>query len=77
MDRKAGSSPGCVDCFRRCWRKMLDGFICWRTQLEQTQGDRCAAVDMARLEAASEKTLQSMRDLSMAVVLPVKVWRRA
>ena len=67
MDLKRGSSPGCDDCFRRCWRKILEGLICWRMQLVQTHGARCVAVDMDRLEAVSEKTLQSIFDLSMAV----------
>ena len=71
MDLKRGSSPGCDDCFRRCWRKILEGLICWRMQLVQTHGGRCVAVDMDRLEAVSEKTLQSNFDLSMAVWIPL------
>ena len=70
MDLKRGSSPGCDDCFRRCWRKMLEGFICWRMQFVQTQGARCVAVDIDRLEAVSEKTLQSIFDRSMVVMFP-------
>lgn len=65
MDLKRGSSPGCEDCFRRCWRKMLEGFICWRMQFVQTHGARCVAVDIDRLDAVSEKTLQSIFDRSM------------
>lgn len=71
MDLKRGSSPGCEDCFRRCWRKMLEGFICWRMQFVQTHEGRCVAVDIDRLEAVSEKTLQSVFDLSMVVVVVV------
>ena len=71
MDLKRGSSPGCEDCFRRCWRKMLEGFICWRMQFVQTHDGRCVAVDIDRLEAASEKTLQSVFGLSMVVVAVV------
>lgn len=37
----------------------------------QVQGCRCTAVDMDRLEAVSEKTLQSMRDLSIAFLVDV------
>jgi hypothetical protein len=44
---------------------MLEGFICWRMQDVQTHDGRCAAVDIDRLEAVSEKTLQSIFDLSM------------
>ena len=68
MDLKRGSSPGCEDCFRRCWRKMLEGFICWRMQDVQTHDGRVVAVDIDRLEAVSEKALQSVFDLSMVVV---------
>ena len=69
MDLKRGSSPGCDDCFRRCWRKMLEGFICWRMQDVQTNDGRVVAVDIDRLEAVSEKALQSVFDLSMVVVV--------
>lgn len=69
MDLKRGSSPGCEDCFRRCWRKMLEGFVCWRMQDVQTHDGRCVAVDIDRLEAVSEKALQSVFDLSMVVVV--------
>lgn len=78
MDVKVGSSPGWEDCFRRCWRKMLDGFIWRRRQFVQTQGGRCAAVDMDRFEAMSWKTLQSSFDRSMAMRVAVEgrwCWR--
>ena len=70
MDLKRGSSPGCDDCFRRCWRKMLEGFICWRMQDVQTHDGRCAAVDIDRLEAVSEKTLESIFERSIVVWFP-------
>ena len=70
MDLKRGSSPGCDDCFRRCWRKMLEGFIGWRMQFVQTQGARCVAVDIDRLEAVSEKTLESIFERSIVVWFP-------
>ena len=70
MDLKRGSSPGCEDCCRRCWRKTLEGLICWRMQFVQTHGGRCVALDIDRLEAVSEKTLQSIFDRSMVVLFP-------
>lgn len=47
----------------------MAGFICWRMQLVQTHDGRCAAVNIDRLEAVSEKALQSVFDLSMVVVV--------
>ena len=70
MDLKSGSSPGWEDCLRCCWRKMLEGFSCWRMQDVQTHDGRCVAVDIDRLEAVSEKTLQRSFERSMVVLFP-------
>lgn len=47
----------------------MEGFICWRMQDVQTHDGRVVAVDIDRLEAVSEKALQSVFDLSMVVVV--------
>jgi len=39
-------------------------------QFVQTHGGRCVALDIDRLEAVSEKTLQSIFDRSMVVLFP-------
>jgi hypothetical protein len=41
----------------------------------QIHDGRCAAVDMVLLEAVSEKTLHSIRDLSMVVLSRRELWR--
>jgi hypothetical protein len=41
----------------------------------QIHDGRCAAVDIVRLEAVSEKTLHSIRDLSMFVWSRRELWR--
>jgi hypothetical protein len=56
---------------------LLDGFACWRRQPVQIHEGRCVAVDMVLLDAVSEKTLHSIRDLSMVVFVPAGVVARA
>jgi hypothetical protein len=74
MDLKSGSSPGWEDCLRRCWRKMLEGLICWRMQDVQTHDGRWVAVDIDRLGAVVEKTLQRSFERSMVVLFPIWEW---